>query len=128
MKFNNPYFPGADPFLFSHGDTYYLYCTTESIDENRDDNILPCLGSDGENIIELLKVLDDIDIQYNKDFLFTSDSLNGFSEKNIFVRISGESVVCWIQKDIDETPNSGWAEEAIGNITFYIDNADEIGE
>lgn len=39
MKFNNPYFPGADPFLFSHGDTYYLYCTTESIDENRDDNI-----------------------------------------------------------------------------------------
>ena len=38
MKFNNPYFPGADPFLFSHGDTYYLYCTTESY-ENKEDNV-----------------------------------------------------------------------------------------
>ena len=38
MKFNNPYFPGADPFLLLHDGTYYLYCTTESSNDNNDFN------------------------------------------------------------------------------------------
>jgi len=30
MKFQNPFFPGADPFLLTHEGKYYLYCTDES--------------------------------------------------------------------------------------------------
>lgn len=51
MKFNNPYFPGADPFLFFHNDTYYLYCTTESIDKNRKDNIIDTTFTSDDGIM-----------------------------------------------------------------------------
>ena len=51
MKFNNPYFPGADPFLFFFNDTYYLYCTTESIDKNRKDNIVDTTFTSDDGIM-----------------------------------------------------------------------------